>query len=208
MYIVDRGSKLLLHVDGSSLYVGASGALYGIMFMHLLLLSFSTTDKKWSYYYRWTAWFMMLKELALHLAGATDDSRVFTAVILLVLWVVESKIFGVDKSPIPSTSFQLFIQSSVQIVFGKVGHLVHFNGTLCSLLFLPFIVVFAPRHSQLLKFRHRFRPRLLNSKLKIAAEAAGTVLVLAALVASFRFVEHLDPLPEFDFSSSDLRDLP
>jgi membrane associated rhomboid family serine protease len=210
MYIVDRGSKLLLH-DGSTQqfgYVGFSGALYGVMFAHYFLLSMATTDKRQSYYFRWTAWLMMLKELALHIASATDDSRVFMVIILFVLWIIESKVFAVNESSMQSSSFVLFIQSSIQtFMHGKIAHLEHFNGALRALLFLPFIVVFAPRHSKLLKFRYNFRPRLLDSKLKITAEAACAVLVLAALVVSFLFIEHLDPLPEFDLSSSDLGDL-
>jgi membrane associated rhomboid family serine protease len=210
-YIVDRGSMLLLHANGSIQefdlqYVGASGAIFGVSFAHYVLLSMAETDTKRSYYFRWTAWLMSLKELALHLANATDDSRVFMAFILLMFWKIESKVFAGIK---PSTSFELFVQSSMQtFAMGRVGHLTHFNGALCALLFLPFIVVFAPRHSQLLKLRSSIRPRFFASKLKIIAEVAGAVLALAALVASFLFIEHLDPLPEFDVSSSDLGDLP
>ncbi len=74
-------------------------------------------------------------------------------------------------------------------------------GALCALLFLPFIFFFSPSDSAI---KRCIPADLLPSNFKLVAELAGAALVFAILVACFIVIERLDPLPEFDFTWSDV----
>jgi hypothetical protein len=82
------------------------------------------------------------------------------------------------------------------VLQSNVGHLHHFGGALCALLFLPVIFFFAPTNSAM---RRIISTEELPSKLKLVAELA---VFLAGLVALFLFIEHLHYFPEIDLSKS------
>lgn len=206
MYIVDRGTVMLFDADvsgqvPSQAYVGFSGVLYGLMFTKCFLFSLILpTDKFGSTKtsLRWSAWLLLIKELALHIVSATDDSRIFMIVVLLSLAVVESKVYDAEKSKIPL----LFAISCMETFFmPHIGHLIHFSGALCALLFLPFIFIFSPSNSAI---RRCIPADMLPSNFTLVAELAGAALVFAILVACFLLIERFDPLPEFDFTLSDV----
>ena len=207
MYIVDRGTVMLIDADASGqalsqAYVGFSGALYGLIFTKCFLLSLiQSNDNVGSTKtcLRWSAWLLLIKELALYIAAATDDSRIFMAIVLLSLAVLESKVYDAGRT----SSIPLFFTISCMETFfmPNVAHLGHFSGALCALLFLPFIFFFSPSDSAI---KRCIPADLLPSNFKLVAELAGAALVFAILVACFIVMERLDPLPEFDFTWSDV----
>jgi membrane associated rhomboid family serine protease len=206
MYIVDRGTVMLFDAGASGhapnqAYVGFSGVLYGLMFTRCFLLSLILSNDKsgTKASLRWSAWLLLIKELALYIVAATDDSRIFMTIVLLSLAVVESKVYDAGRnSKIPL----FFAISCVETFFmPNIAHLIHFSGALCALLFLPFIFIFSPSNSAI---RRCIPTGALPSSFTLVAELAGAALVFAILVACFLLIERFDPLPEFDLTWSDV----
>jgi hypothetical protein len=146
---------------------------------------------------RWTAWLLLTQELALHVARATDDSTIFIVLLLFAFsWWKKGNKFLHENSLVNWYNFVTFLGILQE---KNVGHLIHFGGALCALLFLPFIIFCSPTDSAM---RRIISTQVLPSKRILAVELAAAACVFVVLVASFLFIEHLDPFPEIGLSKS------